>query len=91
MCVFSCWKTSFSYLFAIMSNWRQDSSQGFEAHSNVQQVSSKEEVVVVSKDWHGGVPDQVEKRLQHDHIVISNIQWATGASGGTKEKYSRCL
>lgn len=50
-------------LFAIVSYRGQDGSQGLEAHGNIQQVSSKEKVVVMAQNRHGGVPDQVEERL----------------------------
>lgn len=35
-------------LFAVVGDRRQDGPQSLESHSNVQQVSSKEEVVVVA-------------------------------------------
>lgn len=47
-----------------MSDRRQDSAKGLEAHGDVQKMSSKEEVVEVSKDGHGGVPDQIQEVLQ---------------------------
>lgn len=39
-----------THLFAIMSYRRQNGSQCLETHSNIQQVSSKEEVVVMAED-----------------------------------------
>lgn len=51
-------------LFAIVSHRREDGPQGLEAHGNIQQMSGKEEVIVMSQDRHGGVPDQVEERLE---------------------------
>lgn len=53
-------------LFAVVSYRRQDSSQGLNAHGNIQQVSSKEEVVIMAQNGHGGVPDQVEVRLHQE-------------------------
>lgn len=44
------------YLFAIVSNRRQDGPQGLKAHGYVQQMSSKEEVIVVAQYGHGHVP-----------------------------------
>lgn len=52
------------YLFAIVSNRRQDRSQGLEAHGYIQEVSCEEEVVVVSQDGHGHVPGQIQEGLQ---------------------------
>lgn len=43
-------------LFAIVSDWWQNGSQCLETHCNIQQMSSKEEVVVVPKDRHSRVP-----------------------------------
>lgn len=43
----------------------EDGAKGFEAHGDVQQVSGKEEVVVVAEDGHGGVPHQVQEGLAH--------------------------
>lgn len=50
-------------LFAIVSHGRQNSPQGLEAHGDVQQMSGEEEVIVMSQNRHGGVPDQIEERL----------------------------
>lgn len=47
-----------------MSDRRQDCAKGLEAHGDVQQMGSKEEVVEVSKNGHGGVPDQIQEVLQ---------------------------
>lgn len=47
-----------------MSDRRQDSAEGLEAHGDVQQMGSKEEVVEVSENGHGGVPDQIQEVLQ---------------------------
>lgn len=47
-----------------MSYRWQDRPQGLKAHCNIQQVSSKEEVVVVAQDRHGCVPGKVEKGLE---------------------------
>lgn len=55
-----------------MSDRRQDSAKGLEAHGDVQQMGSKEEVVEVSKNGHGGVPDQIQKVLQKKRLFISD-------------------
>lgn len=57
------------YLFAVVSDRGQDGAKGLEAHGDVQQVSSEEEVVEVSENRHGGVPDQIQEVLQEkrDH------------------------
>lgn len=47
-----------------MSYRWQDRPQGLKAHCNIQQMSSKEEVVVVAQDGHGCVPGKVEKGLE---------------------------
>lgn len=39
-------------LFAIVSNRRQDGAQRFDSHRNIKEVTSKEEVVVVSEQRH---------------------------------------
>lgn len=52
-----------THLFAIMSDWGQDGPEGLKAHGDVQQVSSEEEVIKVSKNGHGGVPDQIQEVL----------------------------
>lgn len=57
-------------LFAVVSYRRQDCSQSLEAHGNIQQMSSKEEVVVMAQNRHGGVPDQVEVRLHQEKNVF---------------------
>lgn len=53
------------HLFAVVRDRGEDGAKGFEAHGDVQQVSSKEEVVVVAEDGHGGVPHQVQEGLAH--------------------------
>lgn len=53
-----------SYLFAIVCDWRQDGSQCLKAHSNIEQMGGKEEVVIVTQDGHGHVPGQVEEGLK---------------------------
>lgn len=50
-------------LLAIVCDRGQDGPQGLEAHGDIQQVSSEEEVVIMSQNRHGGVPDQVQVRL----------------------------
>lgn len=40
------------HLFAIVGDRGQNGSQGFDTHGDVQKMSSKEEVVVVSKQRH---------------------------------------
>lgn len=58
-----------SYLLAVVSDRGQDSAERLEAHGDVQQMSSKEEVVEVSKNGHGGVPDQVQEVLQENKQI----------------------
>ena len=56
------------YLFAVVRHRGQDGAEGLEAHGDVQQVSSEEEVVVVSQDGHAHVPGQVQEGLDtHTH------------------------
>lgn len=52
------------YLLAVVSDRRQDGTKGLEAHGDVQQVSSEEEIVEVSENGHGGVPDQIQEVLR---------------------------
>lgn len=47
-----------------MSDRGEDGAKSLEAHGDVQQVSSEEEVVEVSENRHGGVPDQIQEVLQ---------------------------
>lgn len=49
-----------------MSYGGQDGPQGLEAHGDVEQVGSEEEVVVVAQDGHGGVPDQIQEGLEKE-------------------------
>lgn len=53
-----------THLLPVVSDRRQDGAKSLEAHSDVQQMSGEEEVVEVSKDGHGGVPDQIQEGLQ---------------------------
>ncbi len=52
------------YLFAIVSYRGQDGAQGFDAHSDVQQMTGVEKVVVVTKQWHDHIPNQIQERLR---------------------------
>ena len=52
------------YLFAIVCDWGQDGTQCFETHGDVEQMGSKEEVVVVTQDGHGHIPGQIQEGLQ---------------------------
>lgn len=45
------------HLFAIVRDRWKDGAESLEAHGNVQQMGGKEEVVVVTQDGHGGVPN----------------------------------
>lgn len=51
------------YLFAVVCDGGEDGAEGFEPHGDVQQMSGKEEVVVMAQDGHGGVPHQIQERL----------------------------
>ena len=51
-------------LFAVVCDGGQDGAQRLEAHGDVQQVGSEEEVVVVSQNRHGHVPSQVQEGLR---------------------------
>lgn len=57
-------------LLAIVSDGGQDSTKGLEAHGDVQEMGSKEEVVEVSKNGHGGVPDQIQEVLQENKGLL---------------------
>lgn len=50
-----------SHLLPVVSDRRQDGAERLDAHGDVQQMSSKEEVVEVPKNGHGGVPDQIQE------------------------------
>lgn len=65
------------HLFAVVCDRWQDGAQGFEAHGDVKQMGSKEEVIVVAKDGHGGVPHQVEEwlvRKQRETPISPSVQ-----------------
>lgn len=62
------WKCS--DLFSIVSDRGQDGAQGFDTHGNVQEMSSKEEVVVVSKQRHQHVPHQIEEGLKGESVLL---------------------
>lgn len=49
-----------------MSDRRQDGAQGFDTHGDVQKMSGKEEVVVMSKKRHQQVPNQVQESLDDE-------------------------
>lgn len=49
-----------------MSDRRQDGAQGFDTHGDVQKMSGKEEVVVMSKERHQKVPHQVQESLKDE-------------------------
>ena len=51
------------HLFAIVGDGGEDGTQCFHTHGDVQQVTGKEEVVVVAQQGHDHVPHQVEKGL----------------------------
>lgn len=55
-----------AHLLSVVSDRRQDGAQRLEAHGDVQQMGGEEEVVEVSKDGHGGVPDEIEEGLEGD-------------------------
>lgn len=60
-----------------MRDRRQDGPEGLEAHDDVQQVSSKEEVVEVSEYWHGGVPDEIQEVLLKNKLnILSTVPMA---------------
>lgn len=63
-----------SHLFAIVCDRGKDSPKRLKTHGNVQKVSGKEEVVIVTQNWHGHVPSQVQERLQaHAHTHIHTV------------------
>lgn len=72
------------YLFAIVCDWGENSTQCLKAHGNVQKMGSKEEVVIVTQNGHGHVPGQIQEGLQGRQVEIQSrhcsewlLQWAT--------------
>lgn len=63
-------------LFAVVSNGGQDGAKGFDTHGNVQKMSGKEEVVVVSEQRHEHVPNQVKEGLK-DETELSVTPYST--------------
>lgn len=61
-CDASLWRKC-ADLLAVVSNGGQDGAEGFDTHGDVQKMSSKEEVVIVSEQGHQQVPNQVEEGL----------------------------
>lgn len=55
---------SSTHLLAIVGDRRQDGAKRLETHCYVQQMCRKEEVVEVSKNGHGGIPDQIQEVLE---------------------------
>lgn len=53
-----------THLLAVVSDRRQDGAEGLDAHGDVQQMGSEEEVVEVSKNGHDAVPDQIQEVLE---------------------------
>ena len=47
-----------------MCDWGEDGAQGLKTHGYVQEMGSKEEVVIVTQNWHGHVPRQIQEGLQ---------------------------
>lgn len=62
-----------AHLLPVVSDRRQDGAERLEAHGDVQQMSSKEEVVEVSKNGHGGVPDQIQEVLKKGIQISKNL------------------
>lgn len=61
-----------SHLFAVVCDRGKDGTKRLKPHGNVQKVSSKEEVVIVTQNGNGHVPSQIQERLSthtHTHIV----------------------
>ena len=61
ICILAPPAGSTTYLLAVVGDRRQDGAKGLEAHGDVQQVGSKEEVVVVTQDRHGHIPGQIQE------------------------------
>lgn len=59
-----------SYLFPIVGDRGQDSTQILHTDGYVQQVTGIEEVVVMSKKGHDRVPTQIEKSLGEEIEII---------------------
>lgn len=66
------------HLFAIVSDRRQDGAEGFDTHGDVQKMSGKEEVVVMSKERHQHIPNQVQESLKDER-------------GPSVSLYSKCI
>lgn len=60
-CLYEDLRPPHPHLFAVVCDRGEDGAEGFEPHGDVQQMSSKEEVVVVAQDGHGGVPHQIQE------------------------------
>lgn len=58
-------------LFAVVSHRRQNGAQRFDPHGDVQEMSGKEEVVVVAKNRHQQIPNQVQESLRRTSRAVS--------------------
>lgn len=59
-----------THLFAVVSHRRQNGAQRFDPHGDVQEMSGKEEVVVVSKNRHQQIPNQVQESLRRPSRAV---------------------
>lgn len=69
-CLYEDLRPPHPHLFAVVCDRGEDGAKGLEAHGDVQQVGRKEEVVEVSKNGHGGVPDQIQEVLQENKALL---------------------
>lgn len=78
------------HLLAVVSDRGQDSTEGLEAHGNVQQMSGEEKVVEVSEDGHGGVPDQIQEVLREKETkeTYINVFMMQGGNIKSWDKYT---
>lgn len=49
-----------------MGDRRKDGAKSLEAHGDVQQMGSKEEIIVVAQDGHGCVPNKIQEGLMKE-------------------------
>ena len=68
------------HLFPVVGDRGQDGAQRLDAHGDIQQVSSEEEVVVVSQQGRQHVPAQVQEGLREETKPLttnSPISWGS--------------
>lgn len=79
------------YLFAIVCDWGQDGAQCLKPHGDVEQMCSKEEVVIVTQDGHGHVPGQIQEGLHRGRGAGESWHGSGDCSGCVSTETCTCM